>query len=253
MQGFRTIIEPFRIKSVEPLRLTTKEEREERLRAAGYNLFALHSEDVMIDLLTDSGTGAMSAQQWAAISRRRELRRQPVVLRFEAAVKRPDRLKHVIPTHQGRAAEKILFGDRWPGQDRAQQHALRHHARQRRVATGAKAVDSSSPRAQPSASTPSRATWTSTRLEAWLATQARERVPLGHRHDHQQLGGRPARQPREPARGARDLRSSHGRAALPRRLPVRRERLVHPRARAGRATGDRCRTSCARWPTSPTG
>jgi tryptophanase len=69
MDAFRTIIEPFRIKSVEPIRHLTAEEREERLRAVGYNLFGLHAEDVMIDLLTDSGTGAMSAEQWAGVQR----------------------------------------------------------------------------------------------------------------------------------------------------------------------------------------
>lgn len=110
VHGFRTIIEPFRIKSVEPLNLSTREEREVKLREAGFNLFALHSADVLIDLLTDSGTGAMSAEQWAAIQRGDEsYAGSPSYFRFEAAVKRLFDFKHVIPTHQGRAAEKILF------------------------------------------------------------------------------------------------------------------------------------------------
>ncbi len=110
MDDFRTIIEPFRIKSVEPIRLTTKKERASTLERAAFNLFALHSDEVMIDLLTDSGTGAMSAAQWAAMQRGDEsYAGSPSFFRFEAAVRDLFPFKHIIPTHQGRAAEKILF------------------------------------------------------------------------------------------------------------------------------------------------
>jgi tryptophanase len=110
-EGFRTIIEPFRIHSVEPMRMLDRPERVERLAAAGYNLFALHADDVLIDLLTDSGTGAMSSEQWAAIQRGNEAYAgAPSWFRFEAAVKDLFPFRHVLPTHQGRAAEKILFG-----------------------------------------------------------------------------------------------------------------------------------------------
>jgi tryptophanase len=107
---FHTIIEPFRIHSVEPLRITTREEREAAIRAAGYNLFNLHADDVLIDLLTDSGTGAMSRDQWAAIQHGDEsYAGSPSWYRFLEAVQTLFPFPHVIPTHQGRAAEKILF------------------------------------------------------------------------------------------------------------------------------------------------
>ena len=108
---FRTIIEPFRIHAVEPIRLTTREERGRALRDAGYNLFNLHADDVIIDLLTDSGTGAMSRDQWAAIQHGDEsYAGSPSFYIFLESVQDLFPFKHVIPTHQGRAAERILFG-----------------------------------------------------------------------------------------------------------------------------------------------
>jgi tryptophanase len=109
-EPFRTIIEPFRIHSVEPMRLTTRTERMAALTAAGYNLFELRAEQVLIDLLTDSGTGAMSAEQWAGIQRGNEAYAgAPSFYRFRDAVTSLFPFRHVLPTHQGRAAEKILF------------------------------------------------------------------------------------------------------------------------------------------------
>lgn len=107
---FQTIIEPFRIHSVEPMRMTTRAEREAKLERAAYNLFALRSDDVLIDLLTDSGTGAMSTEQWAALQRGSEAYAgAPSWFRFRDAVHDLFPFEHLLPTHQGRAAEKILF------------------------------------------------------------------------------------------------------------------------------------------------
>jgi tryptophanase len=110
MERWQTIIEPFRIHAVEPIRLTTEEEREAALASAGWNLFNLHADDVLIDLLTDSGTGAMSRDQWAAIQHGDEsYAGSPSWYVFLEAVQALFPFKHVIPTHQGRAAEKILY------------------------------------------------------------------------------------------------------------------------------------------------
>ena len=110
MDRWQTIIEPFRIHSVEPIRMTTRDERLRAIDAAGLNLFNLHADDVLVDLLTDSGTGAMSRDQWAAVQHGDEsYAGSPSWYVFLAAVQELFPFRHVIPTHQGRAAEKILF------------------------------------------------------------------------------------------------------------------------------------------------
>ncbi len=112
MQEFhpQTIIEPFRVRSVEPINFTTMAQREAALQAAGYNPFLLKASDVLIDLLTDSGTGAMSSRQWAGmIASDESYAGASSFYKFEAAVRDITGFKHVIPTHQGRAAEHVLF------------------------------------------------------------------------------------------------------------------------------------------------
>src|SRR3981189_1520002 len=106
----KTIIEPFRIKSVEPLHFTTREQREKLLAEAGLNLFQIPASHILIDLLTDSGTSAMSTAQWAAMMRGDEsYAGSDSFYRMEKVVRELTGFRHIIPTHQGRAAERILF------------------------------------------------------------------------------------------------------------------------------------------------
>ena len=176
----RTIIEPFKIKAVEPIRVTTREERAERLREAGYNVFLLHADDVLIDLLTDSGTSAMSAEQWAAVMRGDEAYAgSRSFYRFEAAVRELFGFKHVIPTHQGRAAERILFSTVCRPGDVVPNNTHFDTTRANIEALGAKAVDLPSPLSRFTQEPhPFKGDMDVEALERLIAEVGRERIPL---------------------------------------------------------------------------
>jgi tryptophanase len=175
----RTIIEPFRIKAVEPIRLTTLEERRELLKSAGWNLFAIHADDVIIDLLTDSGTSAMSAEQWGAVMRGDEsYAGSPSFYRFEAAVRELMPFRHVIPTHQGRAAEAILFSIVGGPGKLIPSNTHFDTTRGNIEATGAEAVDLVTPEAHdPDDPHPFKGNIDLERLER-LLQEAGDRVPI---------------------------------------------------------------------------
>jgi tryptophanase len=176
----KTIIEPFRIKSVEPIHLTTREEREERLRSAAYNVFLLASDDVLIDLLTDSGTSAMSAAQWGAIMRGDEsYAGSPSFYRFEAAVQDIFGFRHVLPTHQGRAAERLLFSVMCKAGDVVPNNTHFDTTRANVEFTGAQAVDLVIAEGrQPATRHPFKGNMDVGRLRALIAEVGRERIPL---------------------------------------------------------------------------
>jgi tyrosine phenol-lyase len=176
----RTIIEPFKIKSVEPIRLTTHEERESRLQEAGYNVFLLRAEDVLIDLLTDSGTAAMSSEQWAAIMRGDEAYAgSQSWYRFERSVREIFGFRHVLPTHQGRAAERILFSTVCKPGDVVPNNTHFDTTRANIEFTGAQAIDLVIPEGRvPSAEHPFKGNMDVERLGALIAEAGRERIPL---------------------------------------------------------------------------
>ncbi len=176
----RTIIEPFRIKSVEPIRWTTRVQREALLRAAHYNLFLLPSADVLIDLLTDSGTGAMSTHQWAAIMEGDESYAGSKSFdRFGISVQEIFGYRHVIPTHQGRAAERILFGVMCKKGDVVPNNTHFDTTRANVEATGAEAVDLVIPEGrEPGTRHPFKGNMDIAALEELINRKRRQRIPL---------------------------------------------------------------------------
>jgi len=176
----RTIIEPFRIKSVEPIRWTTREDRAQLLRAAHYNLFLLPAADVLIDLLTDSGTGAMSTHQWAAVMEGDESYAGSKSFdRFRASIHDIFGYRHVIPAHQGRAAERILFGVTCKKGDVVPNNTHFDTTRANVEFVGAEAVDLVIPEGQqPANRHPFKGNMDVGALRELITRVGRERVPL---------------------------------------------------------------------------
>jgi len=176
----RTIIEPFRIKSVEPIRWTTRAEREALLKHADYNLFLLPASDVLIDLLTDSGTGAMSTHQWAAVMEGDESYAGSKSFdRFRDSVRGIFGYRHVIPTHQGRAAERILFGVACKKGDIVPNNTHFDTTRANVEFVGAEAVDLLIPEGKdPASKHPFKGNMDIAALEGLIARVGRERIPL---------------------------------------------------------------------------
>src|SRR5206468_4061390 len=176
----RTIIEPFRIKSGEPIRWTTRHQREQLLEAAHYNLFLLPADDVLIDLLTDSGTGAMSTHQWAGIMEGDESYAGSKSFdHFKSSIQEIFGYRHVIPTHQGRAAERILFGVACKKGDVVPNNTHFDTTRANVEFVGAEAFDLVIEEGHHPASThPFKGNMDVAALEALIQRVGRERVPL---------------------------------------------------------------------------
>jgi len=177
---FKTIIEPFRIKVVEPIRMTTADERRLILKHAQYNMFRIRANDILIDLLTDSGTAAMSSEQWAAMMRGdNAYAGSNSFYRFEAAVKELTGYAHIIPTHQGRAAERILFSIVGGAGKTIPNNTHFDTTRANVEHTGASAVDLVIPEGlQPQTRHPFKGDIDLARLETLLKEMAPGRVPL---------------------------------------------------------------------------
>lgn len=178
--AIKTIIEPFRIKSVEPIRQTTRAQREKLLETAGYNLFLIASDDILIDLLTDSGTNAMSTEQWAAVMRGDEsYAGSPSFTRFRDSIQAIMGFKHVIPTHQGRAAERILFSVMCKKGDVVPNNTHFDTTRANCEFAGAEALDLPIPEAlEPALQHPFKGNLDTERLEQTIVRVGAKRVPL---------------------------------------------------------------------------
>jgi tryptophanase len=176
----RTIIEPFRIKSVEPIRGTSREERQKRIEAAGFNLFLVPSEDILIDLLTDSGTSAMSTEQWAAMMRGDEsYAGSPSFTRFRDSVQAIFGFRNVIPAHQGRAAERILFNVMCKKGDIVPNNTHFDTTRANCEFVGAVALDLPIPEAkEPALLHPFKGNMDTRQLSALIEKEGAKRIPL---------------------------------------------------------------------------
>jgi len=175
-----TIIEPFRIKCVEPIRMSTREYRERVLREAGFNVFQIRADDVIIDLLTDSGTGAMSSEQWAGIMRGDEsYAGASSFYRFQSRIQELTGFRHVLPTHQGRASERILFELVGGAGKIVPNNAHFDTTRANIEHSGAVAVDLPIPEARdPKNRHPFKGNMDVSALEALIREVGRERIPL---------------------------------------------------------------------------
>jgi tryptophanase len=176
----RTIIEPFRIKSVEPLTYTSREEREGYLEAAGYNLFLIEARHILIDLLTDSGTSAMSTEQWAAVMRGDEsYAGSESFFRLRRVAEALTGFRHIIPTHQGRAAERILFTVLTKPGHVVPSNTHFDTTRANIEFTGARAVDLPVPEAADTqARLDFKGNMDAAALEALIAREGAEKIPL---------------------------------------------------------------------------